>query len=127
MMVESARITRGSGKINEVKKMKVDSLKALIIPSFVQNYDEQLVKAIANVPEIRDCIKECNMKKKFIMPIGASAISLVGKSLNLTLNHDPQGKDPLKYFYRSDNMILGLPYDPNFLDEAPENLSKLHR
>jgi len=88
-MVESARITRGSGKINEVKKMKVDSLKALIIPSFVQNYDEQLVQAIANVPEIRDCIKECNMKKKFIMPIGASAISLVGKSLNLTLNHDP--------------------------------------
>ena len=67
------------------------------------------------------------MKKKFILPIGASAISLVGKSLNLTLNHDPQGKDPLKYFYRSDSMILGLPYDPNFLDEAPENLSKLHR
>ena len=53
-MVESARITRGSCKINEVKKMKVDSLKALIIPSFVQNYDEQLVQAIANVPEIRD-------------------------------------------------------------------------
>ncbi len=34
-MIESARITRGSKGLYEVKNMKVDSLKALIIPSFL--------------------------------------------------------------------------------------------
>lgn len=108
--------------------MKVDSLKALIIPSFLDKYDEELVQAVANVPEIRDCIKECNMKKKFIFPVGASAISLVAKSLSLPLNpfKDPKVKDPFKHFYIDESRILGLPYEPNLLDEAPENLGKLH-
>jgi enhancing lycopene biosynthesis protein 2 len=43
MMTESARITRGSKGLYEVKLMKVDSLKALIIPSFMEKYDEDLV------------------------------------------------------------------------------------
>jgi enhancing lycopene biosynthesis protein 2 len=35
LMVESARITRGNKNVLfQVKRMKVDSLKALIIPSF---------------------------------------------------------------------------------------------
>ena len=42
-MSESARITRGGKGLYEVKKMKVDSLKALIIPSFLDRYDEELV------------------------------------------------------------------------------------
>jgi enhancing lycopene biosynthesis protein 2 len=62
MMTESARITRGSKGLYEIKNMKVDSLKALIIPSFLDKFDEELVLAVVNIPEIRDCIKECNMK-----------------------------------------------------------------
>jgi hypothetical protein len=61
--------------------MKIDSLKALIIPSFSEIYDKRLVEAVYNVPEIRDVIKEFNLKKKFLMPIGPSAINLVAKSI----------------------------------------------
>lgn len=109
--------------------MKVDSLKALIIPSFVEKYDEELVQAVANVPEIRDCIKECNAKKKFLLPVGASAISLVAKSLSIPLNpfKDPKVKDPFKHFFINESKILGLPYEPNLLEESPENLGKLHK
>jgi hypothetical protein len=66
-----------------------------------------------NIPEIRDCIKECNIKQKFLLPVGASAISLVGKSLNLPLNpfKDPKSKDHFKHFYLNESRILGLPYD----------------
>ena len=118
MMNESARITRGRKSLYEVKKMKVDSLKALIIPSFLDTFDEELVQAVVNVPEIRDCIKECNMKDKFIFPVGASAISLVAKSLNLPLKpfKNPKTKDLFQHFYLKESRILGLPYEPNLLD-----------
>ena len=114
-MIESARITRGSKGLYEVKKMKVDSLRALIIPSFTEQYDESLIDAMANVPEIRDAIKECNMKKKFLMPIGPSAISLVGKSLSLKLQPFKESKDAFKHFYMNENLILGLQYNPQSL------------
>ena len=83
--------------------MKVDSLRALIIPSFSEQYDEQLIDAVANVPEIRDSIKEINMKKKLLVPIGPSAISLVSKSLNLKLKPFMESKDPFKHFYMNEN------------------------
>jgi hypothetical protein len=67
-----------------------------------------LIDAVANVAEIRDSIKECNMKKKLIMPIGPSAISLVSKSLNLKLKPFKESKEPFKHFYLSENSILGL-------------------
>ena len=46
-----------NGCINDVQ-----DIKALIIPSFLDQFDEEIVQAVVNVPEIRDCIKECNMK-----------------------------------------------------------------
>jgi hypothetical protein len=60
--------------------------------------------------------------------VGASAISLVGKSLNLPLKpfKDPKTKEHFKHFYLNESRILGLPYDQNLIDEAPENLGKLH-
>lgn len=121
MMIESARITRGNKGFQEVKNMNVESFKALIIPSFLDKFDEELVEAVANVPEIRDCIKECNVKKKIILPIGSSAISLVGKSLTLPLNpfKDPKVKENFKFFYQHENRILGLPYDPILFEESP--------
>ncbi len=45
-MVESARITRGAKELYELKKMKADSLRALIIPSFSEDYDKDLVQVV---------------------------------------------------------------------------------
>ena len=63
--------------------MKVDSHKALIIPSFSEDYDKDLVKDVQNVPEIRSVIKEFNIRGKYIFAVGPTAINLVGRVLDV--------------------------------------------
>ena len=56
LMEESARITRGSKDLYTLDKLKVDSLKALIIPSFTHFYSKNTTKKIYDVPMIRSTI-----------------------------------------------------------------------
>ena len=46
MIDESARITRGKN-ISDIKKLKVDPHKALIIPSFIHNYDKSIIDQVS--------------------------------------------------------------------------------
>ena len=83
MLIESARITRDSKDLKELKTLRVDPLKALIIPSFSDDYDKVLVRRVQNIPEIRSVIKDFHINKKYIMAIGPTAINLVGRVLDI--------------------------------------------
>jgi enhancing lycopene biosynthesis protein 2 len=86
--VESARLTRG--KSIDITKLKVESFKALIIPSFIQGgYDKRVVEDLYNIPALRSAIKEFNVQQKYIVPIGPSAINLVAKCLGVPLRASP--------------------------------------
>jgi hypothetical protein len=63
--------------------MKVETFKALIIPSFSDDYNKALVQDVQNVPEIRSVIKDFNIRGKYIFAVGPSAINLVGRVLDL--------------------------------------------
>ena len=82
-MVESARITRDGKSLAQIKSLRVDPLKALIIPSFSEDYDKALVQDVQNVPELRSVIKEFHISKKYILAVGPTAINLVGRVLEL--------------------------------------------
>jgi hypothetical protein len=61
----------------------VEAFQALIIPSFVDPYDRNIVEDLYNYPLLRSLIKEFNLNKKFLVPVGTSAINLTGKCLGL--------------------------------------------
>ena len=63
--------------MQELSTIKVDTYKALIIPSFIYLYNKKDLKKIYDVPEVRSTIKEFHLKKKLIVPVGLSAINLV--------------------------------------------------
>ena len=88
-MEESARITRDAKHLKDVKELKTTTYQALIIPSFLHQYDKRFVEEVYNLAVIRSIIKEFNIQKKIIVPIGPSAINLVGKSLGLQLRTSP--------------------------------------
>ena len=55
-MEESVRITRGGKDLSSLDKVKVDSLKALVIPSFTHYYNKNIVHKVHEVPIIRSTI-----------------------------------------------------------------------
>ena len=75
--------------MSDVSKLNVDSFKALIIPSFSDHYDKKIVDLIYNMPVVRSAIKEFNVKNKYIVPIGPTAINLVAKCLGSQLRPFP--------------------------------------
>lgn len=67
----------------ELKGLRSEPLKALIIPSFSDDYDKDLVRDVENVPEIRSVIKEFFIRDKMIFAVGPNAINLVARVLEL--------------------------------------------
>jgi len=61
----------------------------LIIPPFSLTEEEQHIQSavddVHSVPAIRSAIQEFHIKRKILMPLGESAIRLVGKSLGITV------------------------------------------
>ena len=76
-------MTRGNKFVRDLSKVKVDAFQALIIPSFVDPYNKQIVADLYNSPLVRSLIKEFNLTSRYVVPVGTSAINLVGKCLEL--------------------------------------------
>jgi enhancing lycopene biosynthesis protein 2 len=81
LLIESSRITRGAHDLFDLSKAKSEHLQALIIPPFSHLYSKSLVEDLHNIAVVRSIIKEFHLRKKYIVPIGPTAINLVGKSL----------------------------------------------
>ncbi len=114
MLVESARITRGTKDLMDISRLRVDSYQALIIPSFISPYNNQALKDVHNIAAVRSAISEFNIKKKLLVPIGPSAINLVGKSLGVNLRSNPSNPNKLESYqmqYMDTHKILSLPYN----------------
>ncbi len=125
MLIESARITRNNKQLRDLSTIKVDSYKALILPSFVHAYDRELVlNTVYNVASIRSTIMEFNAKSKFIVAIGPSSINLVAKILGIQdkIQSYPQitQQSNFKFKYYQDAKVLYLPYDPLKVDKSNE-------
>jgi hypothetical protein len=96
LLTESARITRGKMHLKEISKLNIDSVRALVIPSYMHEYDRKLMLKIYENPLIRSFVKEASVKDKYLMAVGPSSINLVGKCLNINLSPYPtsQQTDP---------------------------------
>ena len=83
----------------------------MIIPPFSLTDEEQRLQSsvdeVHNVPAIRSAIQEFNIKRKIIMPLGESAIRLVGKSLGVEVL---SSSDYPKSMYNKKLNILSLSY-----------------
>lgn len=89
---------------------------------------KSLVESVRNVPIVRSVIQEFNIKGKLIVPIGESAITLVGQSLGLDLvsNHPQTKENQYKFLYNKKLNILSLPYSQSLLESDPQQLGKLY-
>ncbi|TNV87215.1 hypothetical protein FGO68_gene13435 [Halteria grandinella] len=128
LLTESARLTRGAKTISELSKLKVGSFEALIIPSFVDPYSKHVVADLYNIPLLRSLIKEFNLTSRYLVPVGASAINLVGKCLELQLrtSHPPHSTYKFKQQFNDERKILSLPYDSKLLNTNHQALGQLN-
>ena len=101
-MEESARFTRGGRDLRTLDRLKPDSLRALVIPSFTQdnnNLDKAVVQQVLKVPMLTSVLKECQMKNYIFVCMGASSIHLLARALNIsdTLTHVPKNDNAYKF------------------------------
>lgn len=128
LMMESARITRIPRDLKDLSRIKVDSYKALIIPSFTPHYHKHLVGSVYNVPVIRSTIKEFHLKQKYIMALGPSSINLLVKTLDLQngrlkTHPSPYQKQKFKFKVDEENKIIYLPYNTEVLEDGTDMLA----
>lgn len=58
-------------------------MRALVIPSFMHEYDKDLLRKVHEISVLRSLIKEANLKGKYILAVGPSSINLIAKTLGL--------------------------------------------
>ena len=119
-MTESARFTRGTKDLLDLKKIQVESYQALIIPPFMSSYDTTLLNKVYQLSLIRSTIQEFHLRKRYLIAIGPSSINLVGKALNTQFMLYPSPKQgDLAIQYNEEFKLISLQYKPKLLDENP--------
>ncbi|CDW83217.1 UNKNOWN [Stylonychia lemnae] len=132
LMEESARLVRNTRDLRSLASLtKIDSFRALIIPSFTHEYNKYLLEQVYNVPLIRSIIKEFHMQQRYILAVGPTSIQLINKTLDLSQNKlkihpDIKQKNPFDLKYNEENKIIYLPYYPQSVDDHVDGAYKLY-
>ena len=120
-------MTRSTSSLYDISKVKVDSHKALLVPSFSLHYSKQLVDTLSSYSILRSTIKEFHVKKKPIVAFGPSSINLVIKCLDLENGSIPllphvNQKQRFKFKHHEEYQVISLPYKTSVFDEIDSGI-----